>query len=198
MHTDNLIIKEVFKILKTEIEQTGHSKFDKDFEMIKSVINGADVHKKRSSPECAKCLNDLLLESEPNDDQKEHIARTKFSDFDEKSPEEKSEIISNVSGYTQIKPVFAVRFRTWTDGLRAVLIAKPIIEACSVPLNPNFELVGGEMPWTLIEALYSAFRKITIEMDLVERATASVSGSIQSFLDIIEHTLDKKFPTTQT
>ena len=127
MHDNNNILKKFLKNLSQEMIAVGESNFDAEYKKIESCINSADSRKERKNNGCAKSLNDFLLDSEVQSCDKTRIARILDDNFDLKNEQEKSSFMEQITKFQMIKPVFKVRFRSMTSGLRSILIAKPII-----------------------------------------------------------------------
>ena len=199
LHNYHNILVECLKILPNELQKNRLGSFANEIDRIQSTIDKADHRKKRKNEDCAKCLNDILQETEPTDAEKNWIASLRYKNYDSKSEEDKRELQEKITAYWPIKPIFKVRFRSWCEALQTLMEAKNVIKGCILPTNPNSELFpDGDLPWDLITALHTSFNRVKFEINVTEQKTAGLSGYIQSMLDLIESTLDQKDASNET
>lgn len=189
---------ETLKLLPEQMAKASFVNFPEEMRKITNAINSASVTKKRSDPNCHSCFNDVLVDLEMSEAEKIRIANIRDKNFSSKPEEEQKKISDKILHYKGIKPIFKVRFRSYQEGLKRLLEAKPVVQKCALPSSPNFELFpDGDLSWDLVTALFNSFSKVTYEIDCAEKSTAGLSGYISSFLDLIESTLDKKSPESQ-
>lgn len=198
MHDNNNILKKFVKNLNDEMLVIGEKDFSTELKKIENCINSADTRKTRKNADCAKCLNDLLSENCPTEEQKMAIARIKHKDFDQKTAIEQNELMAEIRAFPAIKGIFKVRFRSYKSGLKSLLCAKPIIQQAALISSPNRELVdSGDLSWDLVASLYSVFSMVSEKTDTFESLTATSGHQLQSYFDLIQYTLDFNEPTTQ-
>ena len=197
MHDNNNILQKFIKNLSAEMKRNDQSNFDEEFKKIENCINSADSRKERKNPGCAKSLNDLLNELEMTDEHKNWLAKLKHADFEEKSDEEKSSIISDITRFPMIKPIFRIRFRSMASGLQNILAAKPIIQQAALITSPHRELLpSGDLDWNIVQSVCKIFAAVSQQTDMFESLTASSGQHIQSYFDLLSTTFTKATPTT--
>ena len=145
--------------------------------------------------QCAMCYKSLNLyigsKGELSADEKEHIAKIKFGNFEKMGNEEKEKILAKIRHRPVIPKPIKIRFVSFFKSLGAALQNQLLIEELANSMSADSGLITETIDFDLAHALHTVLRPLVEKLKLFENNGTNMSDYLIASIDILTICLKK-------